>query len=83
MRFLPIVLLPLYWRRVRLRDAVLAAILFALFSGKRPEEILAIDARAVFNELGLAQHLTAQRSNGLFSMVERIRADAREAAAAV
>lgn len=55
----------------------LIAVVFALFSGRTAEEILATDARAIFNELGLAQHLTAQRSNGLFSMVERIKADAR------
>jgi cysteine desulfuration protein SufE len=59
----------------------LVAVVLALFSGKPPAEILATDARRMFDELGLAQHLTAQRSNGLFSMVERIRADAREASA--
>jgi cysteine desulfuration protein SufE len=59
----------------------LVAVLFALVQGRTPEEILRADARAVFGELGLAQHLTPQRSNGFFSMVERIRADARTAAA--
>ena len=37
---------------------------------------------AVFDEFGFREHLTPQRSNGLRSMVERIRADAREALAA-
>jgi len=60
----------------------LIAILFALYQDKTAEEILAIDARPVFSELGLAQHLTPQRSNGFFSMVERIRSDARALAAA-
>jgi cysteine desulfuration protein SufE len=60
----------------------LVAVLFALVQGKTPEEILGTDARATFAELGLAEHLTPQRSNGFFSMVERIRADARAAAAA-
>jgi cysteine desulfuration protein SufE len=60
----------------------LVAVLFALVQGKTPEEILAADAKALFAELGLAEHLTPQRSNGFFSMVERIRADARAAATA-
>jgi cysteine desulfuration protein SufE len=55
----------------------LVAIVLALFSGRTAEDIAATDARAAFAELGLAQHLTAQRSNGLFAMVERIKADAR------
>jgi cysteine desulfuration protein SufE len=59
----------------------LVAVLFALVQGKSPEEVLRADAKAVFGELGLAEHLTPQRSNGFFSMVERIRADARAAAA--
>jgi cysteine desulfuration protein SufE len=58
----------------------LVAVLFALVQGKAPRDILAADAKAVFAELGLAEHLTPQRSNGFFSMVERIRADARAAA---
>jgi cysteine desulfuration protein SufE len=57
----------------------LIAVLFALYDGTSPAEILAIDAQAVFDELGLKDHLTPQRSNGLASMVERIRADARAA----
>jgi cysteine desulfuration protein SufE len=59
----------------------LVAVILALFSGKTAQDILAIDARGLFDELGLSAHLTAQRSNGLFSMVERIRADARAALA--
>jgi cysteine desulfuration protein SufE len=59
----------------------LIAILFAAFSGKHAREILATDAIAVFERLGLREHLTPQRSNGFRSMVERIRADARAALA--
>jgi cysteine desulfuration protein SufE len=55
----------------------LIAILFALYSGQTAREILDIDAFAVFERLGLREHLTPQRSNGFRSMVERIRADAR------
>jgi cysteine desulfuration protein SufE len=59
----------------------LIAILFAMFSGKHAGEILSADAIALFERLGLREHLTPQRSNGFRSMVERIRADARAAMA--
>ena len=59
----------------------LIAILFALFSGKPARNILAADAIALFNRLGLREHLTPQRSNGFRSMVERIKLDARTALA--
>ena len=54
----------------------LIAITIALFSGRTPDEILNVDARSVFRALGLEQHLTPQRSNGVRSMIERIRTDA-------
>jgi cysteine desulfuration protein SufE len=60
----------------------LVAILIALYEGRTAQDVLDTDARAIFAELGLSDHLTAQRSNGLNSMVERIRADARAARAA-
>ena len=60
----------------------LIAILFAIFSEKRATDILAVDAVALFEKMGLREHLTPQRSNGFRSMVERIRADARSALAA-
>jgi cysteine desulfuration protein SufE len=60
----------------------LIAILLKLYSGRRPQEILAFDARAAYERLGLAGALSAQRSNGLFAMVERIRRDAAAAVAA-
>jgi cysteine desulfuration protein SufE len=59
----------------------LIAILFAMFSGRHASEILSADAIALFEQLGLREHLTPQRSNGFRSMVERIRADARAAMA--
>jgi cysteine desulfuration protein SufE len=59
----------------------LIAILFALYSNKPAREILSTDAIALFERLGLREHLTPQRSNGFRSMVERIRADARAALA--
>lgn len=61
----------------------LIAILFALYSGKNARQILDTDAVALFDKLGLRENLTPQRSNGLRSMVERIRADADAALAAV
>jgi len=57
----------------------LIAVLLALFSGRHAREILATDAIATFERLGLREHLTPQRSNGFRSMVERIRSDARAA----
>jgi cysteine desulfuration protein SufE len=60
----------------------LIAILFALYRGKTADEVLQADARGLFSELGLQDHLTPQRSNGFFSMVERIRRDATALAAA-
>lgn len=51
----------------------LIAILLAAFSGKRADEIVAADGRALFDKLGLGGHLSPSRSNGLFSMVQRIR----------
>ena len=59
----------------------LIAVLFALYGGKPARDILSTDAVAVFDRLGLREHLTPQRSNGFRSMVERIRADARAALA--
>jgi cysteine desulfuration protein SufE len=60
----------------------LVAVVLALYGNRRPEEVLATDAKAFLDEVGLSQHLTAQRSNGLHSMVERIKADARALVAA-
>ena len=59
----------------------LIAILFALYSGKTARDIIATDAVALFDRIGLREHLTPQRSNGLRSMVERVNADARNALA--
>jgi cysteine desulfuration protein SufE len=57
----------------------LIAILLRLYSDRPADEVLKFDARAAYVRLGLAGALTAQRSNGLFSMVERIRKDAQAA----
>lgn len=54
----------------------LVALLTRLYDGRTPDEIAAIDARDVLGRIGLAEHLSPQRSNGLVSMVARIRQDA-------
>ena len=54
----------------------LIAILLALYSGKPASAIRDIDAENEFRKIGLRDHLTAQRSNGLSSMINRIRGDA-------
>jgi cysteine desulfuration protein SufE len=61
----------------------LIALLLALLSGRPASEIAEADPQPIFKALGLAEHLTPQRSNGLRSMVERIKRDARAAAAGV
>jgi cysteine desulfuration protein SufE len=60
----------------------LAALLLVIYGGKTPEEILAVDARAILDRLDLQAHLSPNRSNGLFAMVERIRGHAAAALAA-
>jgi cysteine desulfuration protein SufE len=59
----------------------LIAILFLLFSDRGADEIVRTDASAVLAQLQLTEHLTPQRSNGLFAMVKRIQADAHAALA--
>jgi cysteine desulfuration protein SufE len=54
----------------------LVAILIALYSGRPAREIAETDAIAIFDRLGLREHLSTQRSNGLVAMVNRIRAEA-------
>jgi len=54
----------------------LIAILLRMYNGKTAQEILDIDAQSVFKSLGLDEHLSPQRSNGLASMVKRIQHDA-------
>lgn len=54
----------------------LVAIMLALYSGRKASEILATDAEAFMRELGLVEHLTPQRANGLRSMIKRMKRDA-------
>lgn len=60
----------------------IVALIGAIYSGKSPEEIMRTDALRIFRDIGLADHLTAQRSNGARSMVDRIHRDAHTALAA-
>jgi len=59
----------------------LIAILFALFSGRKARDILETNPESVFAQIGLRDHLTSQRSNGLTAMLARIRSDAEQALA--
>ena len=59
----------------------LIAILLRLYSDHAPGDVLGFDAKGAYEALGLGQALTAQRSNGLFSMIQRIRRDAEAVAA--
>jgi cysteine desulfuration protein SufE len=61
----------------------LVALILALYSGQPTSKILTTDAQALFQSLGLSAHLTPQRTNGVRSMVERIKKDARAAEATV
>jgi cysteine desulfuration protein SufE len=58
----------------------LVAIVIAIFSDKTPAEILAIDPEPLFDRLQLREHITPQRSNGVKSMILRIKRDAEVAA---
>ena len=57
----------------------LVAVLHALYAGLTVAEVLKVDAAAELGRLGLAEHLSAQRSNGVRAMVERIRSVAASA----
>src|SRR3982074_1250546 len=59
----------------------LIAILLTLYSGQTPQQILATDAIAVFDEFGFREHLTPQRSNGFRARVDPTPPAAREALA--
>ena len=56
----------------------LAIILFSIFSGKTPEEIIKIDPYEKLKKLKLEKNLSLQRSNGLTSMIKRIKQEAQE-----
>lgn len=56
--------------------AGLTALVIGLYSDQTPEDILSFDAEAFFRRIGVAEALTPQRSNGLKSMLARIRAEA-------
>ncbi len=54
----------------------LVAIVLEVYSGRTEKEIIALDARDILDKLGLSEHLSAQRANGLASMIARIKAEA-------
>lgn len=57
----------------------LIAILRNLYNGLTAAEVVAVDARAEMGRLGMNEHLSSQRSNGLRAMIERIQLVAGEA----
>lgn len=59
----------------------IVALMSSIFSGRTPDEIRRTDALEIFRDIGIGEHLTAQRSNGARSMMERIRRDAQAALA--
>lgn len=54
----------------------LIAIILRIYSGQTARTIMDTDARSIFEKLGLNEHLSPQRSNGLYSMVQRVKNDA-------
>jgi cysteine desulfuration protein SufE len=58
----------------------LIAVLLALYSGRKPAEILATDIEGIFREIGLETHISPNRRNGFFAMVDTIRRTAAAAA---
>lgn len=54
----------------------LVAIVLEIYSGRTPTEIMSLEAEPILKSLGLSEHLSPQRSNGLRAMVGRIRAEA-------
>jgi len=55
----------------------LVAIVLEIYSGRTPENISNLDAEPILNALGLAEHLSRQRSNGLRAMISRIKSEAQ------
>ena len=66
---------------MRILYAASFALLIALYSNRPADEILETDAAEIFERLGLSEHLTPQRSNGVRAMVQRIQRDAKTALA--
>lgn len=60
----------------------LIALLLSIYSGQTPQAILDVDARGFFEKLGLIQHLSPNRANGLNAMIDRIRTHAARHASA-
>ncbi|MCH2037941.1 MAG: SufE family protein [Rickettsiales bacterium] len=57
----------------------LIAVLFRLFNQRKPDEILAVNVAEIFGQIGLDDHLSPNRRNGFYSMIETIMSTARDA----
>lgn len=55
--------------------------LSAIYNGRSPREVLEIDANGKLSQLGIDRHLSPQRKNGLFGMIERLRVAAAQSIA--
>jgi cysteine desulfuration protein SufE len=54
----------------------LVAVVLEIFSARPASEIIGLDAKSILEKLGLSEHLSPQRSNGLHAMIGRIKAEA-------
>ncbi len=57
----------------------LVAVVLEIYSGRTPREIVALNAEPILAQLGLAEHLSSQRANGLRAMIKRIQDEAEAA----
>lgn len=57
----------------------LIAVLRAAYAGKAPADVAAVDVSDIFDRLGLAEHLSPNRRNGFYAMVQRIQDLAKNA----
>ena len=57
----------------------LIRLVFAQYGDRTPNEIVETDIEPLFERLGMSQHITRQRTNGVRAMVDRIKADAKKA----
>lgn len=57
----------------------LVSITLSIFNDKTPAQIVDLNVEDIFKKIQLREHISAQRSNGLNSMLQRIKADAQAA----
>lgn len=60
----------------------LVAILLIIYRGRTPEDALQVSVDDLFAKMGLKQHLSSTRRNGLYAMVKRVKSFAAQHVAA-